>query len=108
MTTLLPLTSTQSTDSAGCGCCGPAESAEASAPSGDAATESMTRYRVSGLSCTGCVNTVTSALGEVPQITSVDIELIKGGVSTITVTGTASRKTVTQAIEQAGYALAPS
>lgn len=105
MTTLLPLTSTQPT---GCGCCGPAGSDAASAPRNEAAAESMTRYRVSGLSCTGCVNTVTAALWEVPQVTSVDSELIKGGVSTITVTGTASRKTITQAIEQAGYDMAHS
>ncbi len=95
---LLPL---NSTEPAGCACSGPAKTPEADHP----VTES---YRVSGLSCGGCVNTLTSTLEALPRVDSVHIDLLSGGTSTVTVAGAASRETIQQTIEQAGYTLATS
>lgn len=39
---------------------------------------------VTGLTCHGCVTTVTEQLTGLDGVTSVDISLVEGGVSTIT------------------------
>lgn len=98
---LLPLASD------GCGCCAPSTpSATVSAPAVAAATdatpEGPTTYQVTGMTCGHCANNVTEALNALPQIDDVQVDLIAGGVSIVTVTGSVPLETVHRAIEETG------
>lgn len=94
---LLPLASD------GCGCCAPSTpSATVSAPAVAAATdatpEGPTTYQVTGMTCGHCADNVTEAVSALPQV-----DLIAGGVSIVTVTGSVPLETVHRAIEETGY-----
>ncbi|WAL49894.1 heavy-metal-associated domain-containing protein [Rhodococcus pyridinivorans] len=52
------------------------------------------------MTCGHCVSTVQAAVGSVPGVSAVKVDLPSG---TVTSTGTASRDSVAQAISQAGY-----
>lgn len=97
---LLPLASP------GCACCAPSAP---SAPTPDpAATRSAAPpeaavYRGTDMTCGHCAASVTAAVRALPLVDDVHIELAAGGVSTVTVTGTASPPVVRHAIEDAGY-----
>lgn len=98
---LLPLASP------GCGCCAP-PTPSATAPDPDAARtaaspEASAVYRVTGMTCGHCAASATAAVRALPLVDDVHIELAAGGVSTVTVTGTASPPAVRHAIEDAGY-----
>ena len=97
---LLPLASP------GCACCAP--SAPSTPTPDPAATRSAappeaTVYRVTDMTCGHCAASVTAAVRALPLVDDVHIELAAGGVSTVTVTGTASPPVVRHAIEDAGY-----
>lgn len=98
---LLPLASTR------CRCCAPSASSAAASRSVNTATEttpdSPTVYQVTGMTCGHCADSVTRAVGALPQVDDVQIELAAGGVSTVTVTGAAPSGVVRRAIEEAGY-----
>jgi copper chaperone len=57
-------------------------------------------YRVDGMTCGHCVSTVKAAVGAVPAVRAVEVDLATG---TVTVTGTPSEAAVKQAISEAGY-----
>lgn len=102
---LLPLASD------GCGCCAPSTpstpSATVSAPAVAAATdatpEGLTTYQVTGMTCGHCAGNVTEAVSALPQVDDVQVDLIAGGVSIVTVTGSVPVETVHRAIEETGY-----
>lgn len=48
-------------------------------------TTTVTTVPVTGLTCSGCVETVTEQLSAVAGVSGVSVELVKGGVSTVTV-----------------------
>lgn len=56
--------------------------------------------KVEGMTCGHCVSTVTAAVGSVPGVEEVEVDLAAG---TVTTTGTPSEHAVTQAISEAGY-----
>lgn len=91
----------------GCSCCGPASPAEtASVPaaaSDSPAGGSSTSYQVTGMTCGHCAKNVTQAVGALPQVDDVQIDLAAGGVSTVTVTGVVPPEMVRRAIEEVGY-----
>ncbi|MBI1754217.1 MAG: heavy-metal-associated domain-containing protein [Acidobacteria bacterium] len=60
-------------------------------------------YRVSGMTCGGCVKHVEKALREVPGVVAVSVDLAKG---TATVEGTASMEALAARVAEAGYDLA--
>jgi len=60
-------------------------------------------YKVEGMTCGHCVSTVKTAVGSVPGVEAVEVDLAAG---TVTVTGTPSEQAVTQAISDAGYDVA--
>lgn len=64
-------------------------------------------YQVSGMTCGNCVKHVTEELKALAGVTDVAIDLVAGGVSTVTVTSDAplSDEAVAAAIDEAGYAL---
>ncbi|GAA4657664.1 heavy-metal-associated domain-containing protein [Arthrobacter cryoconiti] len=62
-------------------------------------------YGMEGLTCGHCVKTVETALSALPEVESATVELVAGGVSQLSIIGSASRETVQSAVEQAGYTL---
>lgn len=68
-----------------------------------------TEYTVTGLTCGHCVNAVKEEIGEIARVTTVNVDLVSGGESTVTVTSEEdlSREDVAAAIKEAGdsYAL---
>ena len=57
-------------------------------------------YEVDGMTCGHCVSTVRAAVGSVPGVEGVEVDLAAG---TVTTTGTPSDPAVGQAISDAGY-----
>ncbi len=66
-------------------------------------------YSVDGMTCAHCVHHVTSELTALPGVTGVQIELVVGGSSPVTVTSDAplDETAVAAAVVEAGYALTP-
>jgi copper ion binding protein len=64
-------------------------------------------YSVTGMTCEHCVHAVSEEVGALAGVTSVDVDLVAGGASTVTVTSEApvSRDAVAAAVDEAGYAL---
>jgi copper chaperone len=58
--------------------------------------------KVEGMTCGHCVSTVKAAVGSVPGVEEVEVDLAAG---TVTTSGTPSEQAVTQAISEAGYAV---
>ena len=68
-----------------------------------------TTYDVTGLTCEHCVRAVTSELGGLPGVRDVQVELVPGGSSRVTVTSPEPlpEPAVTAALDEAGgYLLA--
>ena len=68
-----------------------------------------TAYKVTGMSCEHCVNAVTSEVGALDGVSTVQVQLAPNGVSTVTVISTAPLldANVSAALDEAGgYQLA--
>lgn len=65
-------------------------------------------YRITGMTCEHCVAAVTAELTALDDVTAVDIDLVAGGTSTVTVQSRAplDAALVAEAVDEAGYALA--
>ncbi|MFB2571765.1 heavy-metal-associated domain-containing protein [Micrococcus sp. IITD107] len=89
----------------GCACCAPApdSGAEQEAPAGDPRPAGASEYRVEGMTCGHCVASVLEEISALDGVTAVDVDLVAGEVSTVTVTGPVSSDTVHSAIQDAGY-----
>ncbi|KGN40978.1 heavy-metal-associated domain-containing protein [Knoellia aerolata] len=61
-------------------------------------------FPVTGMTCGHCVSAVTSELKDLPGVTGVDVELVAGGCSTVTVAATAplTEDQVAAALDEAG------
>lgn len=68
-----------------------------------------TTYQVDGMTCGHCVKHVTDEITTLEGVTGVEIDLVAGGTSTVTVTSAAplDREAVAAAVDEAGYALTP-
>ena len=66
-------------------------------------------YSVDGMTCAHCVHHVTSELTALPGVHDVQIELVVGGSSPVTVTSDEplADDAVEAAVVEAGYALTP-
>lgn len=94
----------------GCACCtvdlapthSVVERADAAGP--DAARYS-TEFGVAGMTCGNCVRHVTEELSGLYGVESVDVDLVVGGVSTVTVRSSAhvAAAAVAAAVAEAGY-----
>ncbi|MCX5044052.1 cation transporter [Aldersonia sp. NBC_00410] len=60
----------------------------------------VTTYKVEGMTCGHCVSTVRAAVGAVPGVTGVEVDLTAG---TVTSAGVPIDGAVAQAISDAGY-----
>ena len=59
---------------------------------------------VTGMTCSGCANTLKRVLSRVPGVTSADVDLGSGRAR---VSGTASPEALVAAVEAAGYGAQP-
>ena len=114
-TRTLPLLEEQSADDGGCGCgCSAAEASSTPTSATTSSTDEenlMTThsYAVSGMTCGHCAGAVSSELEALDAVTDVQVELVAGGTSTVTVTSTRplDETQVNAALEEAGdYQLA--
>lgn len=64
-------------------------------------------YSVSGMTCGHCVAAVTEEVSALPGVTGVDVDLVKGGLSGVTVTSDEPLDVdaVRSAVDEAGYEL---
>jgi copper chaperone len=72
---------------------------------------SIQTFPVTGLTCGHCVGAITSELNALPDVTDVQIDLVGGGTSTLSVTAdqTLTDAQVAAALDEAGeYQLATS
>ena len=69
-----------------------------------------TTYNVTGMTCSHCVQAVTEELSEVAGVREVEVDLVPGGVSTVTVTsdGDPAPEDIRAAVDEAGYELTES
>ncbi|MBB5641082.1 heavy-metal-associated domain-containing protein [Cryobacterium roopkundense] len=65
-------------------------------------------YEVSGMTCGHCVSSVTEEVSRLDGVSKVDVQLVPGGASLLTVLSAVEldRGAVAAAIDEAGYALA--
>jgi copper chaperone CopZ len=61
-------------------------------------------YSVTGMTCGHCAGAVSSEIKEIAGVTGVDVDLVAGGTSTVTVTSDAplDREAVAAAVDEAG------
>ncbi|MBI5966246.1 MAG: heavy-metal-associated domain-containing protein [Deltaproteobacteria bacterium] len=62
----------------------------------------MDRIKIQGMTCQHCVMSVTKALGSIPGIKNLRVDLVKGE-ATFENAQNASRQSIRKAIEEAGY-----
>ena len=64
-------------------------------------------YQVSGMTCSHCVASVTEEVGHLDGVKNVDVQLVVGGASQVTVSSTdvLDHEAVAAAIDEAGYQL---
>lgn len=102
----LPMAST------GCACCAPGPASDQAAPAAETAPSPgvAATYQVEGMTCGHCAASVTEEITALDGVTEVHIDLVAGGVSTVTVTGERplSADAVRAAVEEAGYTLVES
>lgn len=87
----------------GCGCscgCGSSSAADVPAP---VSVGGVVTYPVAGLTCGGCVSRVTRAVERLSGVTGVRVDLVRGGVSTVSVTGGVPPEDVRRVLAAAGY-----
>ena len=66
---------------------------------------STTTVKATGLTCTHCAMSVSEEVREVPGVTGVTVDVVKDGVSTVTIEheGTLNTQAVADAIVEAGF-----
>ncbi|HEX9226018.1 MAG TPA: cation transporter [Arthrobacter sp.] len=58
-----------------------------------------------GLTCGHCVQTVEKAVAGVSGVELATVDLVPGGTSRLSVTGTADHEALTEAVRSSGYVL---
>ena len=97
-------------DGGGCSCCAIDTTTDASAPVNAATDASLVEasFGVAGMTCGSCVAHVTQELSAIDGVDGVEVELVNGGVSGVTVRSSApvSDAAIAAAVEEAGYRVA--
>ncbi|WP_139416052.1 heavy-metal-associated domain-containing protein [Agromyces laixinhei] len=90
----------------GCACCA-TDATDAAAPRAGAAPVEVS-FGVVGMTCGNCVAHVTEELTAIGGVEAVEVELVGGGVSAVTVRSSTpvSDAAIAAAVEEAGYAVA--
>lgn len=82
-----------------CSCC------STGAKTAETAGEPGTAYSLEGLTCGSCVQSVRTAVLAVAGVSSASIDLIPGGASTLTVSGSVTPEDIRSAVAVAGYSV---
>ena len=92
--------------SGGCACCS-SKPARPQESLGDDEGEVTSRHAVAGMTCGHCVDAVTSELLGLSGVTAVEVDLVGGGTSTVSVRSTRplADEEVASAVDEAGYRL---
>lgn len=96
---------------ASCTCGTPDQTASGAGTSGNlAATDSdltSSTWQVSGLTCVHCVKSVTEELGRLDGAKNVEVALVSGGISKVTISSLRALDpdAVAAAVDEAGYEL---
>jgi copper chaperone len=103
--------SSATADAGGCcggGACGCGHGASAEAPAAGAVATDASEYLVTGMTCGHCVASVKEEVGAVDGVQAVEVALVKGGSSRVTVqaAGPIDEAKIRAAVEEAGYQLA--
>ncbi|MFZ4299249.1 cation transporter [Streptomyces cinereoruber] len=69
-----------------------------------AVADTTTAYAVSGMTCGHCRTAITGAVGALPGVVSVDVD-VAGGLVTVTTGGAPDDAAIAAAVEDAGYEL---
>ncbi|MFF4168793.1 heavy-metal-associated domain-containing protein [Streptomyces sp. NPDC001744] len=88
-------------------CCTPDHSCSTGADGAAAvatADTATTVYAVSGMTCGHCGSAITAAVGALPGVLSVDVD-VTGGRVTVTTGGAPDDAAVAAAVDEAGYEL---
>lgn len=66
-----------------------------------------TRWSVNGMTCGHCVSAVKEEVGKLSGVQEVEVDLVAGGASTVTVTSQdgLDEAAVREAVDEAGYEL---
>jgi copper ion binding protein len=64
-----------------------------------------TTFAVTGMTCSHCVNAVSTEVGQIPGVTGVQVDLVTGSV-TVTSEQALDDSAVRAAVDEAGYELA--
>lgn len=74
----------------------------------DLSAENAAEFLVTGMTCGHCVASVTEEVGAIAGVDSVEVVLVKGGASRVTISASVPIDTdaVRAAVEEAGYELA--
>lgn len=106
---LIDISGTQNSNAApsaggSCECCAPQQ---ATAPQPATEGTMSADYAVTGLTCGSCAGRVSSAIGALDGVEDVQVALVPGGVSTVSVTSNQplAASSVQDAVEKAGYQL---
>ena len=96
-----------STAQQGCSCCSPATETQVAAPAARSSElpASSAQYALEGLTCGHCVQTVEGEVLPGIRVESATVELVPGGTSRLSVTGTADLEALAKAVRSSGYAL---
>ena len=68
---------------------------------------STTQYSVKGMTCDHCAGSVTAEIKKIPGVTNVDVDVATGRV-TVEGDQQVTDDAVVEAVEEAGYEVAPS
>ncbi|HZD99718.1 MAG TPA: heavy metal-associated domain-containing protein [Micromonosporaceae bacterium] len=63
-------------------------------------------YRVDGMTCEHCVRAVAAEIGALPGVLDVNVDLPSGAVTVIS-TSPVPAQSIAEAVDEAGYTLAP-
>lgn len=68
-----------------------------------------TTIAITGMTCGHCVSAVADELSALPGVETVDVELVKGGTSTATISSAAplDAGSIGDAVAEAGYTVVP-
>lgn len=93
----------------GCACCEVDPAATLTGADAAASVGLPTTFGVDGMTCSNCVRHVTEELIAVDGVESVDVALVAGGVSTVTVRSSAlvDDDVIAAAVADAGYRVVP-
>lgn len=96
----------------GCACCSGNTATTTTSTSDTKETPMSTQsFSVTGMTCGHCVGAVTEELEQLPGVTDVQVDLVAGGTSTVTISGDSpiDAQAVAAALDEAGdYQLASS